>query len=227
MRTLTLLLTLLLSLPLTMLAQSDGELFSKVSMAVDENRYEQAEKLFREAVFDDVENAELFYWTYWDKQGSIAPRLAYDLALYYEKAYNYEKASIFYKECIRYNPQDVKGLLMVARMDVMRGKENEAIHTYEKVLSLEPDNLDAHIYAGNYYYLQGKLERQQVEQNYKRVKAPTHMQYAHYRNELDRVFSEKFTKSRSHFEHVLKQFSSVGAKKALTEIERIKKEISE
>lgn len=221
------LLFVIVLLPATSWPQTERSLLAKLSLAVDEQLYDQAENLFRQVISADVESAEIFYWVHLDRHHAMAFKVAHELATYFEKNYEYDKANVFYKECARFVPEDISKLLAVARTDVLRGKEDEAIYTYEQVLNIQPNNLDANIYAANYYYLQGKLEKQKIEEDYKRIKSPTRMQYAHYRNELDRTFGEKYAKSRSYFQNVLKQFSSVGARKALAEIKVVEKEIFE
>lgn len=220
------LLFVMVLLPATSWPQTERGLLAKLSLAVDDKLYEQAENLFHQVISDDVESAEMFYWVHLDRHHAMAPEVARELAAYFEKNYDYDKANVFYKEYARFVPEDVNRLLAVARTDLLRGKEDEAIYTYEQILNIQPDNLDANIYAANYYYLQGKVEKQKIEEGYKRIKSPTRMQYAHYRNELDRTFGEKYVKARSYFQNVVKQFSSVGARKALAEIEKIEKEIA-
>lgn len=214
-------------LPAAAWPQTEGSLLSKLALAVENKLYEQAEGLLRQVVTVDIESAEQFYWIHLGRQHAMAPKLANELALYFEKNYDYNKASVFYKECVQFSPENIDGLLALARVNVLRGKEDEAFQTYEQVLSLEPNSLDANIYAANYFYLQAKLEKQAVERDYKRIQSPTRMQYAHYRNELYRVFEDKYVKARTHFENVLRQFSSVGAKKALAEIKAVEKAIAD
>lgn len=225
MKVFVLLFTMLL-LPAAAWPQTEGSLLAKLSLAVDDKLYEQAENLFHQIVSADIESAEMFYWVHLGRSHVMAPKVAHKLAAYFEKNYDYDKANVFYKECAQFAPADVNRLLAVARTDVLRGKENEAIHTYEHILSMQPDNLDANIYAANYYYLQGEVEKQKIESDYKRIKSPTRMQYAHYRNELDRVFGDKYVKARVYFQSVMKQFSSVGARKALAEIAKVEKEMA-
>lgn len=219
------LLFMIVMMPVEVWPQTKGDLLTKLSLAVEEELYEQAEGMLREVMSVDVESAEQFYWIYLGRQHAMAPKLAHELAAYFEKHSDYDKASVFYREYIQFNSEDTKVLLSLAKVDAFRGEETEAVYTYEKVLELQPDNLDANIYVANYYYLQAKLGRQQVEQDYKRIKSPTRMQYAHYRNELDRVFADKYVKAYAHFQRVLNQFSSVGARKAVAEIEQVKKEM--
>ena len=220
------LLSVLLSLPVTLTSQPATNLLSKVTLAVGENLSEQTLAMFRQTINDDAPNAEVFYWVYLDKQHTIAPKMAYELATYYKNSYDYDKAHAFFKEWARFYPDNVNAILAIAEVELLGGKEREALTTYERVLELDPDNLDANIYIGNFYYLKGALEKQKAESDYKRIKSPTRMQYAHYKNELNRVLAEEYAKARSHFENVLTRFSSVGARKALEEIKQMEKAIA-
>ena len=45
---------------------------------------------------------------------------------------------------------------------MMRGKEKDAVKTYEKVLMLDANNLQANIFLGSYYYLQAEREKEEA-----------------------------------------------------------------
>ena len=73
-------------------------------------------------------------------------------------------------------------------MQMMRGETKDAMKLYEKVLALDADNLRGkHIFWGNYYYLQAEQKKKTLEDNYKKIVAPTRMQYAGYRNGLSDI----------------------------------------
>ena len=46
---------------------------------------------------------------------------------------NYDKAYLFYKEFLQRHPEDVPALVSCAEMEMMRGKEKDALKTYETV----------------------------------------------------------------------------------------------
>ena len=99
----------------------------------------------------------------------MAPRLVRELAAYYKDKRNYDKAYLFYKEWLQYNPEDVPGLVACAEMQMMRGETKDALKLYEKVLTLDADNLQANIFLGNYYYLQAEQKKKTLEENYKKI----------------------------------------------------------
>lgn len=50
--------------------------------------------------------------------------------------------------------QDVPVRVSCAEMEMMRDEERDVLKSYEQVLMLDPNNLQANIFLGNYYYLQ-------------------------------------------------------------------------
>ena len=225
MKTLTLFLSLLFSFPFVLSAQMVGETLQKVSAALDNRQWDQAVTLFRQAVNTNVEKAEMFYWTGVDKSLEVSSRIGRELAAYYKDKRNYDKAYLFYKEWLQYNPEDVSGLVACAEMQMMRGETKDALKLYEKVLTLDADNLQANIFLGNYYYLQAEQKKKTLEENYKKIVSPTRMQYAHYRNGLSDVFSNGYGKAKGYLQKVLQLFPSTEAGKTLDKIKKMELEL--
>lgn len=226
MKTLVLFLSFLLSLPIMLCAQSGEGFLPKVSAALSAGQGEQAVSLFGQAVSANPDKAEMYYWTTVDKNSDVCPKMALKLATYYKKARNYDKGYLFYKELLQKTPDDVNFLTGCADMEVCRGKEIEALRTYERVLELDADNLAANIFIGNYYYLMAEQEKQKIENDYKKIAAPTRMQYAHYRDGLSRVLSTGYGKAREYLQNVIRQFPSTEAQKTLNRIQLIEKEMN-
>lgn len=203
MKTLTLLFSLFLMCPLSVWGQSADELLSKVSDALSEGKDDYAVSLFRQAANAGEDRTEMFYWTNVDKSSEVAPRLADVLAVHYKEMRNYDKAYLFYKEFLQRHPEDVPALVSCAEMEMMRGKEKDALKTYEKVLMLDADNLQANIFLGNYYYLQAEKDKKKLEEDYKKITSPTRMQYARYRNGLSDVFTNSYGKAKAYLQRVL------------------------
>ena len=90
-----------------------------------------------------------------------------------------------------------------AETEVCRGKEEEALQTYQKVLSLDANNLDANIFVGNYYYLKAEQEKQQLMRDYKKINSPTRMQYARYKDGLSRLMTERYGKAKEYLQNVV------------------------
>ena len=225
MKTLALLLFLSLVNPLVLLAQSAGDLLPKVSEALSEGKDDYAVSLFRQAAAAGVDQTEMFYWTNVDKNSSVAPRLINELATYYKKKRNYDKAYLFYKEYLQRYPEDVPALVSCAEMEMMRGKEKDALKTYEKVLSLDADNLQANIFLGNYYSLQAEKDKKKLDDDFKKITSPTRMQYARYRNGLSGIFTTNYSKAKTYLQRVLQLFPSTEAGKTLEKIKRVELEM--
>ena len=107
MKSLTLFFSLFLMLPLSVFAQSAGELLQKVSEALSEGKDDYAVSLFRQSADAGVDQAEMFYWANVDKNTVVASRLANELAAHYKEMRNYDKAYLFYKEFLQRHPEDV------------------------------------------------------------------------------------------------------------------------
>lgn len=225
MKTLTLLFSLFLVCPLSLWAQSANELLQKTSAAISSGQDDYAISLFRQAADAGAEQTEMFYWTSVDKNSAVAPRLAYELATHYKDKRNYDKAYLFYKEFLQHHPDDVAALVSCAKMELMRGKEKDAVKTYEKVLMLDADNLQANIFLGNYFYLQAEKDKKKLEDDYKKITSPTRMQYARYRNGLSDLFTNNYSKAKTYLQRVLQLFPSTEAGKTLERIKKVETEM--
>ena len=225
MRALTLLFTFLISFPLTLSAQAAGDVLQKVSEAMAAEQWEQAVSLFRQAIQLNVDKSEMFYWTSVDKNSNVSVKMAQELTLNYKNVRNYDKAYLFCKELLQKFPNDVKWLLTCAETEVCRGKEEEALQTYQKVLSLDANNLDANIFVGNYYYLKAEQEKQQLMRDYKKINSPTRMQYARYKDGLSRLMTERYGKAKEYLQNVVRQFPSTEVMKTLEKIRKLEVEM--
>ena len=137
MRTLTIFLISLFSLPLALNAQSVDEMLQKVSVAIEAGQNGQAVSYFRQTIPLNIDRTEMYYWTNVDKNSEISSKLATELALAYKKKRNYDKAYLFYKELLQKNPNNVDCLETCAEMQVCRGQEKDALRMYEKILQLD------------------------------------------------------------------------------------------
>ena len=225
MRTLTLLFSFMVAFPFVLSAQSAGELLQKVSAALSEGQNDYAVSLFRQSVKAGADQTEMFYWTQVEKNSAVAPRLVNELATYYKRKRNYDKAYLFYREFLQYHSDDVPTLVSCAEMEMMRGKEKDAVKTYEKVLILDANNLQANIFLGNYFYLQAEREKKKLEDDYKKITSPTRMQYARYRNGLSDVYSNGYSKAKDYLQRVLQLFPSTESGNTLEKIKKLEIEI--
>ena len=72
MKTLTLLLFSLFSLPLMLNAQTADEMLHKVTAAIEAGQHGQAVSYFRQAISLNIDRSEMFYWTSIDKSSEIS-----------------------------------------------------------------------------------------------------------------------------------------------------------
>lgn len=224
MKTLTLLLSIVLLCPLSAFGQTADVLLKKVAEALAAGRDDYAVSLFRQAADADAEQTEMYYWTQVYKGSAVAPRLAQELAVHYQDNRNYDKAYLFYREVLQVRPDDVELLVSCARVQLMRGDSDDAKRIYERVMTLDADNLQANIFLGNYYYLQAERARHKLNEDYRKIASPTRMQYARYRNSLSDIFSNTYSKARTYLQKVLQLFPSTEAGKTLEKIKAIELE---
>ena len=218
MRTLTIFLISLFSLPLVLNAQSVDEMLQKVSAAIEAGQNGQAVSYFRQTIALNIDRTEMYYWTNVDKNSEISSKLATELALAYKENRNYDKAYLFYKELLQKAPNNVDCLEACAEMQVCRGQEKDALRMYEKILQLEADNLAANLTA--------EQEKKKLEMDYKKLSSPTKMQYARYRDGLSKLFTTRYEKARNSLQKVILRFPSTEAQKTLDKILRIEKEVN-
>ena len=225
MRTLTLLFSLIVTFPFVLSAQTAGELLQKVSAALSEGQDDYVVSLFRQAIAAGADQTEMYYWTQIEKNSAVAPRLVNELATYYKRKRNYDKAYLFCKEVLQKNPNDVKWLAACAETEVCRGKEKDALLTYQKVLSLDVNHLAANIFVGNYYYLMAEQEKQQLMRDYKKISSPTRMQYARYKDGLSKLMTDGYGKAKEYLQNVIRQFPSAEVMKTLEKIKKMEAEM--
>ena len=92
MRTLTIFLISLFSLPLVLNAQSVDEMLQKVSAAIESGQHGQAVSYFRQTIGLNIDRTEMFYWTSIDKSSEISSKLAVELASAYRRNRNYDNS---------------------------------------------------------------------------------------------------------------------------------------
>lgn len=222
----TALLAIFLLSAVNLQAQVAMTLLDKTARSLKEGRTDYAVSLFRQAAQDDVEKAEMFYWTRVEKTAPYTFSFASVLAEEFKAIRNYDKAFLFYKECMQLRPDEVSLMANCARMQFMRGNESDARQLYEHVIQLDADNLEANIFLGNYFFLQAEKEKTNLETTYKKITQPTRMQYARYRDGLSEIFSNSYIKARTYLQRVMTMFPSSEAGTTLERINVVEKEVN-
>lgn len=227
MKRLLWILILFLSLPICLRAQSSNGLLQQVSKQIAEQKWNDALTTFRNFIGNDIIKAEIYFRTEIDKKLPIAMEFEEELALYYKNTRNYERAYNYYKELSAERPNDMNILSGLAETAVGRGYEEEAVALYQKILSLNKNNLRANITLGSYYFMQAEQAKRQLDNAYHHFTNPNSMQKAHHKDQLKELYTTLYLKSKSYLDAVLALFPSTEAKKMLTTIGTRNKEINE
>ncbi len=156
MKTLTLFLLYCCLLPLAAGAQTAEALLQKVSEAIASGQTGYAESPVPSGLSCEyLSGGDVLLDQRGQVLGTGGPFSA-SLAECFKDAANYDKAYLFYKEQLAHKPDDVTLLVACGDVEVRRGKLADALETYEKVIGIDPDNLQACIFLGNYYYLKAE-----------------------------------------------------------------------
>jgi len=220
----TILISFFLFLSVSLSAQTAEQILPNVSKALSEQHWDEASNLFRLAVDKDLYRSEKFFQTEIAADCPARTEMIHQLGFYCKSSRNYEKAYVYYKELTRVKPNETIYLASYAELEVILGKENDALETYEKILSIDNNNLPANIFIGNYYYFNADKEKKQLDKEFKKINAPTRMQYANYRNALSSLVANDYEKAKTYLEKVISQFPSVEAKKTLGKIHAVEEE---
>ena len=211
-------------LSMSLKAQTAEQILPNISNALAQQHWEEASNLFRLAVDKDLFKAEKFFQEEIGPDCPARTEMIHQLGFYCKGSRNYEKAYDYYKELVELRPREVIYLISLADLEVILGKENDALKTYEKILSIDSNNLAANIFIGNYYFFIADKEKRTLDSEFKKMQAPTRMQYANYRNELARLVTTEFEKAKTFLEKVVRQFPSVEAKNTLEKIHAVEVE---
>lgn len=74
----------------------------------------------------------------------------------------------------------------------------------------------ANIFIGNYLYLKAEQEKKQLDTDFKKLNAPTRMQYARYKDGLSRVLSNGYSKAK---EYLQECYSAISIDRGTEDIE--------
>lgn len=210
MRTLTLLFSLIVTFPFVLSAQTAGELLQKVSAALSEGQDDYVVSLFRQAIAAGADQTEMYYWTQIEKTVPWLPVWSMSWQPITSVSGIMTKL-IFLQRILAVSFRRCSCTCVVCRNGDDERQGKDAVKTYEKVLMLDANNLQANIFLGSYYYLQAEREKKKLEDDYKKITSPTRMQYARYRNGLSDVYSNVYSKAKDYLQRVLQLFPSTEA----------------
>ena len=223
-RNFTILFSFFTLLSMSLSAQTAEQVLPNVTIALAQQHWEEASNLFRLAIDKDLYKSEKYFQEQITANCPARTEMIHQLGFYSKGHREYEKAYDYYKELIQLRPREIIYLTSFAELEVILGKEADALKSYEKILLMDSNNLAANIFIGNYYYFTADKEKKILENEFKKIGAPTRMQYANYRNELSRLVASDYGKAKTYLEKVIKQFPSVEAKKTLDKILAVEEE---
>lgn len=216
---------LILLVPSVSQAEGKDNLWTAVIHAIVEQRWDDAERLFKAGIAQNRSEAENFFWRE-RVDTAFREKMALNLGDYYGRQHRHEKAMTFYAELVKLDSRNPDYLSLLAEQQVCCGKEKEALENYEKILILEPDHLTANIYIGNYYFFYAEKSKKRLDEDFAALVSPTRMQYAAYRNRLSDLLKTGYGRSRQYFEKVMAQFPSTQIMKTLERIKQVEAEIA-
>lgn len=205
-------------------ATAQEKLSAEVESAIEPQDWEEAENGYRTLVKEHIEDAELFFWQNAKEDNPYREKMASILGEYYRNARNYGKAYMFYDELLKLQPKNIDYLIASAEIKAYMGKEEDAIELYERVLSLDRDNLPANIFIGNYYFFHAEKEFATLKSEFAKFRAPTRMQYARYREDMNLLIQSDYAKAKGYLQRVVTLFPSLEVKKILNKIRAIELE---
>ena len=75
------------------------------------------------------------------------------------------------------------------------GKSEKALPIYQRLLKVNPHDLEALLFEGNYYYLEGKAKMKQLEAEYEAKPALSRIEYAAYRARVQAILDNEFAQA--------------------------------
>lgn len=201
-------------------------LMNEMMVGLDHEKWDDVIACFRQFSEVNPESAEVFYWVKAYDKTALSDTLLLGLAKsYYEKG-NYSKAlelsRTFYKNSK--NPS-VNKLLELADLLTNLGDIRFTQNVYSQVIIIDPNNLSANLFLGNYLYLRAERERKRVCSIYEQKNKPTRMQYAEYREKLKELYTASYMQAREHLQRAYRKLSSSELKATISHIDEIKKDI--
>ncbi len=206
-------------------AQNVAALLQKVTTLLSEKKWDDAANTFQQAVGKNVEQSDIYFRAEVDKNSPVAEPFAVRLAVYYKNTRDFSKAYNYYKLLLAKDPNDASYLSGCAESALGKGRSDEAVALYDKVINLNPNNLRANIFLGSYFFMEAEQNKRKLDNDFKKIATPNTMQRAHYKDELKALFLSDYHKSKNYLDNVVKVFPSAEAKKMLATIAEREKEM--
>lgn len=132
---------------------------------------------------------------------------------YYSK--QYEKVVPLAEEILAVDPDDLKVRKFYAGSLSRLKKTTEAFEAYKKVLEYEPEDENANMFVGNYYYLVGKSKLDRETKKYEAIATPSRVQYHEFTKKNQAIIADYYTKALPYLETAYKVGQNQNVKKIL------------
>jgi len=127
------------------------------------------------------------------------------LVSFYFKNQKYPETLNAAEEILSIDPENVNALDYKGLALTQSGNNEEALETFKTALSISPDDLNANIQAGMIIFNKAKSMFDTANKNYEKIKAPTPLDYHHYKQEV--------TKAKPYYEECLPYLQKYNAVK--------------
>ncbi len=135
------------------------------------------------------------------------------LLLMVEKAH--EDSILLIRNKLEKLPQNEDLLATLGRLQIRCKKMPDAFSTYSRLIQLNPENYEACLFLGHYYYIRGKNMLNKEDTEFKDIKNPKKMQYASYRDNITKILADEYTAAVKYLELALLMRKSVTVENAL------------
>jgi tetratricopeptide (TPR) repeat protein len=121
--------------------------------------------------------------------------------------------------------QSVASWLKQADSLLATGKVQEAARLHEQIIKQDPERLESLIWLGNYYYLNGETQLNNLEKQFKAIREPNRMQEAYFQEELNRIYTSCFAVADTLLKQSLNQQKNEHIQKLVDSIELFRQRI--
>jgi len=194
--------------------EAKGYFQSAISRGVDDSEvFNMLGDICRDQ--DDVDGQIKTY----TKAIEVLPSMSQDygskLAYVYYNAKKYPELEKLTTELLKETPNDEKLMRLQAASLQKNKKINEAKAVYEKILTVDPEDLSANVFMGNYYYQVGKSKLDKEEATYKKIANPDRVQWSNYQKKCKIILDDYYVKAVGYLEKAYAQKEDPNLKKLL------------
>ena len=144
----------------------------------------------------------------------LSSRINQYLSRYYQFRHQYTKQIDVLHEMIDLSPRNIPLIKEIAFAFYNNGDSENALAHFEEALIYAPDDLEANLFMGSYYYIKGKEKMTKLYEAYQNIPTPTRMQFAQYRRDREEVKDHELALASKY----MNQANQVKSTKAIRDI---------